>query len=156
MGSELHFYIHMKPGERVETDLTLPPDSGAILTGVVRRADGRPVSDAVVLALDGGAGEPGAALAPRPRTRRRKGGCFPGLGRKYCGFCRRFFLGSRRGALRPLNFYPTFISPFPSVKCAAKKLAGIVAEPAFPPLSVHRQNLLKQGVVFCGPFPVCM
>ena len=46
MGSELHFYIHMKPGERVETDLTLPPDSGAILTGVVRRADGRPASGA--------------------------------------------------------------------------------------------------------------
>lgn len=58
MGSELHFYIHMKPGERVETDLTLPPDSGAILTGVVRRADGRPASDAVILALDGETGEP--------------------------------------------------------------------------------------------------
>lgn len=56
MGSELQFYIHVKPGERVETDLTLPPEHGAVLTGVVHRADSQPVPDAVVLAMDSESG----------------------------------------------------------------------------------------------------
>ena len=57
MGSELRFYIHVKPGERVETDLTLPPPDGSILTGVVRRSDSQPAADVTVLALDGETGE---------------------------------------------------------------------------------------------------
>lgn len=52
MGSCLQFYIKTIPGERVETDLTLPKDSGGIITGTVIRADGEPAAAAVVLALD--------------------------------------------------------------------------------------------------------
>lgn len=53
MGSSLKFYLKTIPGERVEADLTLPEEDGAILTGIVTRRDGEPASAAVVLALDG-------------------------------------------------------------------------------------------------------
>ena len=50
MGSSLKFYLKTIPGERVEADLTLPEEDGAILTGIVTRRDGEPASAAVVLA----------------------------------------------------------------------------------------------------------
>lgn len=52
MGSSLKFYIKTIPGERIEADLSLPADSGSILTGTVTRSDGEAAASVVVLALD--------------------------------------------------------------------------------------------------------
>lgn len=58
MGSSLKFYIKTVPGERVEADVSLPPEDGGVLTGTVVRADGEPAPGAVVLALDAATMEP--------------------------------------------------------------------------------------------------
>jgi len=58
MGSSLKFYIKTVPGERVEADVSLPPDGGGVLTGTVVRADGEPAPGVVVLALDAGTMQP--------------------------------------------------------------------------------------------------
>ena len=50
MGSCLTFYLKAAPGERVETDLTLPPEAGGVVTGVVSRSSGEPAAAAVVVA----------------------------------------------------------------------------------------------------------
>ncbi len=47
--SSLKFYVKPGPGERVETDLTLPPPLESSIWGTVRAADGAPVASCMVL-----------------------------------------------------------------------------------------------------------
>ena len=58
MGSCLKFYLKSAPGERVETELTLPPDAGGVVTGVVTRSGGEPAVSAVVVAAESETGQP--------------------------------------------------------------------------------------------------
>ena len=58
MGSCLRCYIKTVPGERVETELTLPEPAGAVIAGRVRRSSGEPAPGAVVLAVDCQSGDP--------------------------------------------------------------------------------------------------
>ena len=58
MGSCLKFYIKTAPGERVETELTLPPDAGGVVTGIISRSGGEPAAAAVVVAVACETGQP--------------------------------------------------------------------------------------------------
>ena len=58
MGSCLKFYLKAAAGERVETELTLPPETGGVVTGVVTRSSGEPASSAVVVAVESETAQP--------------------------------------------------------------------------------------------------
>ncbi len=58
MGSCLRCYIKTVPGERVETELTLPEEAGGVIAGTVLRRSGEPAPAAVVLAVDCETGTP--------------------------------------------------------------------------------------------------
>ena len=47
--SSLKFYVKPAPGERVETELILPPAQEAAILGIVRTADGSPAAACTVM-----------------------------------------------------------------------------------------------------------
>ena len=53
LGTCLKFYLKTTPGERVETELTLPESEEAVIAGTVTRKNGDPAAGALILVLDG-------------------------------------------------------------------------------------------------------
>jgi hypothetical protein len=52
LGTCLKFYLKTSPGERVETELTLPENEGTVITGTVTRKTGEPAAGVLILVMD--------------------------------------------------------------------------------------------------------